>query len=67
MLEQVNDKRSFSRTEEVVEKLANVFIGLESVVNGGLEPSVDVSEVKLSVKSQEHLVYNTVSFHLLPE
>lgn len=44
------------RVKEVVEKLANVFVGLESVVNGRLKPGVDVSEVKLSIKGQEYLV-----------
>lgn len=52
---QVEGNRTF-RVEEVVEKLANVFIGLESVVNGRLEPGIDVSEIKLSVKSQEYLI-----------
>ena len=44
------------RVQQVVEQLANVLVRLETVVNGGLETSVDVTEVELAVKSQEDLV-----------
>jgi hypothetical protein len=64
------DKKE-ERTEEVVEEFTDVFVGLESIINGGLEFSIHVPEVELgsalghefsavkahlSVESQEDLV-----------
>jgi len=63
-------------TEEVIEEFTDVFVGLESVVDGRLEFGIYVSEVELlvsallsspipeaylSVKSQEYLIYD-ISF-----
>ncbi len=43
------------RTQEVVEEFADIFVGLKSVVNGGLEFSVDVAEVELEVNGLDEL------------
>jgi len=37
------------RTEEVVEEFTDVFVGLESIINGGLEFSIHVPEVELGL------------------
>jgi hypothetical protein len=43
-------------TQKVIEQLADVFVGLESVVNGGLEAGVDVPKVQLAIEGEEDLV-----------
>ena len=49
-------------TEEVVEQFTAVLVGMESVINVGLEPRVDMTVVKFAVEDQENWVYNgTVS------
>jgi hypothetical protein len=67
-------KRPREPTEEVVEEFTDVFVGLESIINGGLEFSIHVPEVELglalhyefalmahlSVESQKDLVYISV-------
>jgi hypothetical protein len=42
------DKKK-ERTEEVVEEFTDVFVGLESIINGGLEFSIHVPEVELGL------------------
>ena len=42
--------------EDEVEEGAVVVVGVESVVEVGLQTSVDVAEVQLSVQSEEHIV-----------
>jgi hypothetical protein len=42
------DKKK-ERTEEVVEEFTDVFVGLESIINGGLELSIHVPEVELGL------------------
>jgi len=69
-------RRREGRTEEVVEEFTDVFVGLESIINGGLEFSIHVPEVELgsasvhalptvkahfSVKSQEDLICTSVT------
>lgn len=42
-------KRPREPTEEVVEEFTDVFVGLESIINGGLEFSIHVPEVELGL------------------
>jgi hypothetical protein len=44
-------KRPREPTEEVVEEFTDVFVGLESIINGGLEFSIHVPEVELGSAS----------------
>lgn len=44
------------RTEEVVEKLAAVFIGMKSVVNIRLKSRVNMTVIKFTIENKENRI-----------
>ena len=49
------------RTEKIVEELAGVLIGVEAIIDIGLETRVDVAVIQFTVKDQKDLVCANVS------
>ena len=43
-------------TEKIVEQLAAVLVGMEAIVDIGLDAGVDVAIVELTVQDEEYLV-----------
>jgi hypothetical protein len=50
---EVGREKAPKRTEEIVEEFAAVFIGVESIVDVGLESRVDVSVVEFAIEDEE--------------
>ena len=49
--------RARKRTEEVVEQLAAVFVGMEAVVDVRRETGVDMTVVEFTVEDKEDLIF----------
>ena len=49
--------RARKRTEEVVEQLAAVFVGMEAVVDVRGETGVDMTVVEFTVEDKEDLIF----------
>ena len=51
-------------TEEIIEQLAAVLVGVEPVVDVGVQTRVDMAVVEFTIEDEEDLVYETTSAEL---